>query len=88
MAHGSTLEKAKRGTEKMTARMADKMGVNVSWDDNVCRLSAPVLKSGTIVVDDQDISVEINLGMMGKPMKGMIEKMIRQGFAKSLGNGD
>ena len=82
--HGGDQAKARAGAEKMLARMAEKMGVTAEWKGDVAHLTGGMaLKSGTITVGPTSIKVEITLALMAKPMKGMVEEMVRKSLAKA-----
>ncbi len=74
--HSLDIESVKKRVEKVAGDIAKKMGVKYSWNGNTCDLSGSGIKNGKITVSDASVSIELNLGMMAKMMKPMIEKEI------------
>lgn len=74
--HKLDIEEVKARVEKVAGDIAKKMGVKYSWQGDVCDLKGGGLKSGQIRVTPSEVSIELNLGMMAKIMKPMIEKEI------------
>ena len=68
----------------LAEEMKSKFGVKYEWDGDTCKLSGSALKRGTLTMTDKDISLELTLGMMGKMIKGQIEKEIDARLAKIL----
>jgi putative polyhydroxyalkanoate system protein len=74
--HKLDIEEVKARVEKVAGDIAKKMGVKYSWQGDVCDLKGGGLKNGQIRVTPSEVSIELNLGMMAKIMKPMIEKEI------------
>lgn len=86
--HGLARETAQRAAATVLAKMAEKMGVQAAWNGDEATLSGTGVKNGSVVVDDQHITVDVTLGLMAKPMKGFVEEKIRQGLNKALGRAE
>ncbi len=82
--HSYTTEEAQAIVEKVLHRMAEKMNFSVTWDGNEASMKGSTLKKGHVVVDDSKVDVSIDLALMAKPMKGMVEGMVRKAFEKHL----
>ena len=80
--HSLAVDSVKERVEKVAGDIARKMGVKYTWSGNVCDLSGSGIKNGKITVNDTSVSIEINLGMMAKMMKPMIEKEIETKIAE------
>jgi len=80
--HSLGATKAREETDRALARMAEKMGLVISWDGNQARLEGTGIKNARVEVTDDLITVDITLGLFAKPMKGMIEGKIREKFSK------
>lgn len=74
--HSLDVDNVKQRVEKVAGDIAKKMGVKYSWNGSICELSGSGIKNGKITVSDTAVSIELNLGMMAKMMKPMIEKEI------------
>jgi putative polyhydroxyalkanoate system protein len=83
--HDGDQARARSSAERVLARMAEKMGVRAHWEGDTAHLSGGMgLKSGTVRVGPASIQIEITLALMAKPMKGMVEEMVRRSLAKAL----
>ena len=74
--HSYDIDTIKERVEKFAGDIAKKMGIKYVWDGYICSLSGSAIKNGKITVTEGDVSIEVNLGMMAKMMKPMIEKEI------------
>lgn len=74
--HNLDIESIKKRVEKAAGDIAKKMGIKYTWNGNVCDLSGSGIKNGKITVTDTAVSIELNLGIMAKMMKPVIEKEI------------
>ena len=83
--HGSTREKAREVSEKALAKMEEKMGLTVVWNGDKATLGGTGVKKGHFEVDETSITVDIDLTLLAKPMKSMVEGMVRSRFEKYLG---
>lgn len=82
--HGLGLEAAREATEKVARRLEEKVQVRWHWDGDVLRLDRSGAK-GTIAVTGADVHVQIELGMMLRPMKGSVEQKVQEYLARYLG---
>ncbi len=74
--HNLGIDTCKERVEKVAGDIAKKMGIKYAWNGNVCDLSGTGIKNGKITVADSTVSIELNLGLMTKMMKPVIEKEI------------
>lgn len=75
---------ARAAAEKGLARMAGKMGLDVRWDGDRAAVSGTGIKACSVTVGSAEVTVEVSLALMAKPMKGMIEQQIRHGIEKAM----
>ena len=69
-------EVLKSRLNELADEMSAKFGVKCKWEGDTCHLSGSALKKGTLTMTGSEISIELTLGMMGKMIKGQIEKEI------------
>ena len=62
--------------------VADQFGLKLSWDGGVCTFSGPA--KGKLVVKDDQVSVEVKLGLAAKMVKGTIAKKLDEGLNDAL----
>jgi putative polyhydroxyalkanoate system protein len=74
--HNLGIDKVRERVEKVAGDIAKKMGIKYAWKGNVCDLNGTGIKNGKITISDATVSIELNLGLMTKMMKPVIEKEI------------
>lgn len=67
--------RAREVAEEIAAKLKEKIQVTYRWEDDVLHFERTGA-SGFIEVDDDEVRVEVTLGVLLKPMKGMIEGKI------------
>jgi putative polyhydroxyalkanoate system protein len=67
--------------EKLAARLEQKIQAQCKVEDKQLLFSRSGAK-GKVLVDDAELVIEVQLGLMLKPMKSMIEQQIRDELAK------
>jgi len=83
--HSLSVSDAKKKAKKLVAGLSDK-GVKLkgSWSGNTYSFSGTGIKSGTVNVGSNKISVEVTLSLLGRPLKGKataeIKKALREEF--------
>ncbi|HUW52781.1 MAG TPA: polyhydroxyalkanoic acid system family protein [Rhodanobacter sp.] len=75
--HQLSIAAAHAVVDRVAARMQEKFGMDGQWHGDTLRFSRPGA-SGTIAIDSDTIQVNVQLGMMLTPLKGMIEQEIRR----------
>ncbi len=63
---------------------AHRLGMRSRWEGDALRFEGKGA-SGTIVVSDRSVRVEVTLGLMLRPFRGRIEREIREGLETALG---
>ncbi len=67
--------------ERLSASLERKIDARCEVDGNQLRFFRSGAK-GKLLVDEDNLVLEVELGLMLKPMKGMIEQQIREELAK------
>lgn len=83
--HGTTRAAALETTQKIATRMSEKLGTKGQWQDGLYTFTGPGAK-GSINVDDTQVRVVVELGMMLALMKGTIEDEIRRKLEEHFGH--
>lgn len=87
--HNLGVESAKLKAEELANGMKDKLGIAWKWVGDNIRFDAPsgVAKgaSGVVTVEATQIRVEIDLPLMLRPMKGMVESKVKEKLDKAIG---
>ena len=81
--HNLTRSDAKAKVEELAKDLQDKLGANYHWEGDCLRFQRSGA-SGFIDVKDGLVEVNVKLGLMLTPMKGMIESSIQEGFDVAL----
>lgn len=74
--HTLGVDGAKANLQKVADDLKKNYGIKSAWDGNTGTLSGTGLKKGTVEVTEDAVKVELTLGLLGKAMKGQIEKEI------------
>jgi len=75
--HQLSIAAAHAVVDQVAGRMREKFGMDGQWHGDTLRFSRAGA-SGTIAIDSDAIRVNVKLGMMLTPLKGMIEQEIRR----------
>lgn len=82
--HGLEKKEAKKRVTKALKGMEGKVpGLSTEWESFTCRMTATGA-SGTITVTETHVEVAIDLALLMRPMKGMVQQMIDKSFADAL----
>jgi putative polyhydroxyalkanoate system protein len=71
--------KAREAASAVAERLKEKMQIAYRWEGNVLRFERSGAK-GQLHVSDSQVRMEIELGLMLRPMKGMIEQKMADYF--------
>ena len=69
--------KAREGAQKLAERLKEKLDAKFHWDGDVLKFERTGA-SGKITVGDKDVRIEVDLGLMLRPMKSKVEEKIEQ----------
>lgn len=74
--HPLSTSQARAVVEQVAARMQQKLGVESRWEGDTMHIARPGV-TGTIAIQGDVIVVNVQLGLMFSPFKGMVEQEIR-----------
>ncbi len=74
--HNVDLAVLRTRLDELADELKTKFGVKYKWDGDTCLLSGAALKKGFLTMSAGELTLELTLGMMGKMVKGQIEKEI------------
>ncbi len=74
--HERDLTEIRPKFETLATEMSQKFGIQARWEGDICHLSGSMLKNGKVILAQDSVTIELNLGMMAKMLKGQIEKEI------------
>jgi putative polyhydroxyalkanoate system protein len=73
--HTLSHEEALNAADKLSIDLAEKFGINYGWEDEVIHFERPGV-NGQIQVQDSELRIQANLGLMLMILKGPIEQEI------------
>lgn len=82
--HQLSLTEARAVVDQVALRMREKFGMHGQWQGDTLSFSRPGV-SGTIAVASDAIQVNVELGMMLAPLKGLVEQEIRRKLDEHFG---
>ncbi len=81
--HTMGREGAKQAAENVAERLKEKIDVNYRWEGDTLRFQRKGA-DGRIQVRDADVRVEVELGLLLRPMKGTITEKINDYLSRYL----
>ncbi len=88
--HSLNRDKARENAEAVAKNYETKLGIRWSWEGDCIRFAAPsgVAKGakGNISVLDNEVRVEIDLPLLLRPMKGVVESKVQRQLDRMCGN--
>ena len=82
--HQLPLAQARAAVDQVALRMHEKFGMQEHWQGDTLSFSRPGV-SGTISVAEDSIRIDVELGMLLAPLKGMVEQEIRRKLDEHFG---
>lgn len=76
-AHHLGLKAARAAADKMAEHLGKKFGLKGDWSGNTLNFQRPGV-TGSLAIDDQDLRLVVNLGLMLKMMRPSIETAVKQ----------
>jgi putative polyhydroxyalkanoate system protein len=73
--HKLSHEEALNAADELSVALAEKFGIDYGWDDEVINFERPGV-SGQILVQDTELRIQANLGLMLMMLKVPIEREI------------
>lgn len=75
--HALGLEKARGAAQLVAERLKDKINATYHWDGNALRFERAGAK-GQITVSATEVRIEIDLGLLLRPLRGKLESKAKQ----------
>jgi putative polyhydroxyalkanoate system protein len=75
--------KIRDALEALARELQTELGGAYAWDGDRLRFTAPGAR-GTIQVGDREVTVEVDLGLLLRPLRGRIEDEIRRRLETTL----
>jgi putative polyhydroxyalkanoate system protein len=75
--HNLGLEAARAAADKMAEHLGKKFGLDGDWSGNTLNFQRPGV-TGSLAIDDRDLRLVVNLGLLLKMMKPSIEAAVKQ----------
>ena len=76
-AHNLGLKAARVAADKMADALGKKFGLEGDWSGNTLNFQRPGV-TGSLAIDDKDLRLVVNLGLLLKMMKPSIEGAVKQ----------
>lgn len=80
--HGMTKDAARARAEQLAKRLEARRGVRWCWEGTTMRLDAPGGPAkgikGKVRVDETTVRIELDLPILLRAMKGMVESMLNE----------
>jgi len=73
--HTLSHEDALQAADELSCDLSEKFGINYGWEDEVIHFERPGV-NGQILVQDSELRIQANLGLMLMMLKGPIEQEI------------
>jgi putative polyhydroxyalkanoate system protein len=80
-AHNLGMKAARAAAEKMAEQLGRKFGLQGDWQGNVLNFERPGV-TGALAVDDKDVRLTVNLGLLLKMMRPSIEGAVHEELDK------
>lgn len=89
--HDLTMEEARKRAEELARSMEEKLGIRWRWDGDSIRFDTPAGAArgttGEVSVSSSEIRVQINLPLLLRPLRGVVEGKVREKFDSVIGPG-
>lgn len=83
--HALGYDAACETAEKFADKLMQQFNADYHWDEDDLKFSAKGVK-GQIHIGDEDVEIEVNLGLMYRPFKAKIENSILAELDDALGD--
>jgi putative polyhydroxyalkanoate system protein len=81
--HGKSIKEARQAAEHLAGELQDDLDMSYSWDGDVLNFQRPGVK-GQLTMDDQEVAIQIKLGLLYSAFKPMIEQEVHKFFDKNF----
>lgn len=75
--HGLAQQEALERAKKLVADFAGRLKADVTWNGNDATFKGTGFKGGAKVTDDR-VAIDVDLGMLLRPMKSKIESRLKE----------
>ena len=82
--HNFGIDEARKRVDQMANSLQDRLEAKMSWKGNTLNIKRTGA-SGTVEVGDDYVECEVKLGLVLKPMKGMVESELNNALDEALG---
>ena len=82
--HNLNRDDARVKVEELAKSLQGKLGAEYRWDGDCLRFQRSGASGFIDVRRDGEVEVDVKLGLVLRPMKGMIENSINEGFDTAL----
>ena len=82
--HNIGTEEARKRVDEMANTLQDRLEAKISWQGNTLNIKRTGA-SGTVEVGDDYVDCKVKLGLVLKPMKGMVESELNYALDEALG---
>ena len=82
--HTLSHEEALNAADELSIDLAEKFGIDYGWDEEVIHFERPGV-NGQILVQESELRIQANLGLMLMMLKTPIEQEIRRYLAEHFG---
>jgi putative polyhydroxyalkanoate system protein len=83
--HQLTQQQARAKVDEMTHQLESDLGLTTQWLDDHKLSFERSGANGVLTLTEQQVSVEVKLNFMLRPMKGTIEKELEKALRKAFG---
>ncbi|MBI2312547.1 MAG: polyhydroxyalkanoic acid system family protein [Betaproteobacteria bacterium] len=83
-AHHIGRDKAREAVESIARELRGKLDISYRWDGDCVRFKRTGAE-GTIQVADAEVRFQADLGLLLRPLRGTIEREVREYFDRYLG---
>lgn len=81
--HSLGKEGARQAAQSLADKLKEKLEIAYRWEGDVLKFDRSGA-SGKITVSESEVRVEVDLGMLMRPMKGMVEEKVNHYLDKAL----
>jgi len=81
--HDLSKEEARERLDGFLDKTAEKFGLDLNWDGDVCHFSGVV--KGELALNEGQVAVNMKLGFKARLVKGRIESGLKNGLEEALG---
>ncbi len=81
--HALGATEARKRITKIEAKLKENYGVNLEWNGNTANVKGTGV-SGTLVVEEKRVAVNIKLGLLLRPLAGTVRESLEKQLSKGL----